>query len=417
MSPARVAVSAHGRVASVTDTWSPATEQPVDSPTLKLYAPALPPVAVAVAGVPKVTLLGAVTVTVACVALCSATGKLALADDTSWLMSPARVAVSAHGRVASVTDTWSPATEQPVDSPTLKLYAPALPPVAVAVAGVPKVTLLGAVTVTVACVALCSATGKLALADDTSWLMSPARVAVSAHGRVASVTDTWSPATEQPVDSPTLKLYAPALPPVAVAVAGVPKVTLLGAVTVTVACVALCSATGKLALADDTSWLMSPARVAVSAHGRVASVTDTWSPATEQPVDSPTLKLYAPALPPVAVAVAGVPKVTLLGAVTVTVACVPALTVNTKLCDAFGVMPFAAVSESGNVPAPPGVPASVAVPLPLSVKVTPPGKVPVLLRLGVGVPVANTVKEPGAPTLNVAVLALVIAGAVPAGVV
>src|SRR5712691_4786198 len=168
-------------------------------------------------------------------------------------MSPARVAVSAHGRVASVTDTWSPATEQPVDSPTLKLYAPALPPVAVAVAGVPKVTLLGAVTVTVACVALCSATGKLALADDTSWLMSPARVAVSAHGRVASVTDTWSPATEQPVDSPTLKLYAPALPPVAVAVAGVPKVTLLGAVTVTVACVALCSATGKLALAADTS--------------------------------------------------------------------------------------------------------------------------------------------------------------------
>src|SRR5712691_6588459 len=157
---------------------------------------------------------------------------------------------------------------------------------------------------------------------------------------------------------------------------------------------------------------MSPARVAVSAHGRVASVTDTWSPATEQPVDSPTLKLYAPALPPVAVAVAGVPKVTLLGAVTVTVACVPALTVNTKLCDAFGVMPFAAVSESGNVPALPGVPASVAVPLPLSVKLTPPGKVPVLLRTGVGVPVANTVKEPGAPTLNVAVLALVIAGAV-----
>ena len=53
----------------------------------------------------------------------------------------------------------------------------------------------------------------------------------------------------------------------------------------------------------------------------------------------------------------------------------------------------------------------------MSVKVTPPGKVPVLLRLGVGVPVAVTVKEPGAPTMNVALLVLVIAGGVPIGVV
>src|SRR5437899_10295662 len=102
-------------------------------------------------------------------------------------MSPARVAVSAHGRVASVTDTWSPATEQPVDSPTLKLYAPALPPVAVAVARSEERRVGRDGTVTVACVALCRATGKLALADDTSWLMSPARVAVTPHAMVPTV--------------------------------------------------------------------------------------------------------------------------------------------------------------------------------------------------------------------------------------
>src|SRR5436309_3711566 len=127
--------------------------------------------------------------------------------------------------------------------------------------------------------------------------MSPSRVAVSAHGRVASVPDTWSPSSKQPVPTPSTLFPYTTLFRSAVAVAGVPKVTLLGAVTVTVACVALCSVTRTLARTDDTSKLRSPSRVAVSAHGRVASVTDTWSPATEQPVDSPTLKLYAPALP------------------------------------------------------------------------------------------------------------------------
>jgi hypothetical protein len=41
---------------------------------------------------------------------------------------------------------------------------------------------------------------------------------------------------------------------------------------------------------------------------------------------------------------------------------------------------------------PVGVPAIVAVPSPLSVKVTPGGKPPVLVRVGVGLPVAVTVK-------------------------
>ena len=58
---------------------------------------------------------------------------------------------------------------------------------------------------------------------------------------------------------------------------------------------------------------------------------------------------------------------------------------------------------------------SVAVPLPLSVKVTPAGNVPVLESVAVGVPVVVTVKLHNDPAVNVAELALVIAGAWPAG--
>ena len=58
-----------------------------------------------------------------------------------------------------------------------------------------------------------------------------------------------------------------------------------------------------------------------------------------------------------------------------------------------------------------GVPVSVAVPSPLSTKVTPPGSAPVSLSAGVGKPVVVTVKLPGVPTVNVVLSALVIAGA------
>ena len=58
-----------------------------------------------------------------------------------------------------------------------------------------------------------------------------------------------------------------------------------------------------------------------------------------------------------------------------------------------------------------GVPANVAVPLPLSLNVTPPGSVPQRLRFGVGVPVAVTVKDPAVPSVNGVALALVITGA------
>ena len=57
-----------------------------------------------------------------------------------------------------------------------------------------------------------------------------------------------------------------------------------------------------------------------------------------------------------------------------------------------------------------GVPASVAVPFPLLVKVTPDGSVPVDWSAGTGKPVVVTEKLLAAPTENVTALALVIAG-------
>ena len=58
----------------------------------------------------------------------------------------------------------------------------------------------------------------------------------------------------------------------------------------------------------------------------------------------------------------------------------------------------------------------MAVPFRLSTKVTPAGKVPVLLIDGVGLPVAVTVNVPAVPTVKVAVPALVIAGGAVVGV-
>ena len=56
------------------------------------------------------------------------------------------------------------------------------------------------------------------------------------------------------------------------------------------------------------------------------------------------------------------------------------------------------------------MPDNVAVPLPLSVKVTPPGRVPVSLRAGVGNPLAVTVNTPALPTWKLVAAALVMAG-------
>ena len=57
------------------------------------------------------------------------------------------------------------------------------------------------------------------------------------------------------------------------------------------------------------------------------------------------------------------------------------------------------------------MPASVAVPLPLSVRVTPGGKAPVSVMVAAGKPVVVTVNEPAWPTPKLVLSALVIAGA------
>src|ERR1039458_1187559 len=58
-----------------------------------------------------------------------------------------------------------------------------------------------------------------------------------------------------------------------------------------------------------------------------------------------------------------------------------------------------------------GVPVSVAVPLPLSVKATPDGRAPDSVNLGVGNPAVVTVKDAGCPTVKVVDAALVMVAA------
>ena len=70
-----------------------------------------------------------------------------------------------------------------------------------------------------------------------------------------------------------------------------------------------------------------------------------------------------------------------------------------------------AVMTRGNVPLALAVPLRVPVPFPASVNEIPGGKIPVTLKLEVGVPVVVTVKMPLFPFTKVALLALVIAGA------
>jgi hypothetical protein len=87
------------------------------------------------------------------------------------------------------------------------------------------------------------------------------------------------------------------------------------------------------------------------------------------------------------------------------------LTVNVNVCVALEPTPLLAVMVMGKVPWAEAVPLSVAVPLPLSTKVTPAGSAPVSVRAGFGKPVVVTVKLPGALTEKEVALALVIAGA------
>lgn len=77
-------------------------------------------------------------------------------------------------------------------------------------------------------------------------------------------------------------------------------------------------------------------------------------------------------------------------------------TSNVKDCVAV-LMELVAFIVSGYSPRFPAgtVPANVAVPFPLSVKVTPPGSAPVSVIEGVGVPVVVTVNVPAVPWMKV----------------
>lgn len=91
----------------------------------------------------------------------------------------------------------------------------------------------------------------------------------------------------------------------------------------------------------------------------------------------------------------------------------PVFTVSAKVWVAAVPTPLLAVNVREYVPAVPeaGVPLSVPVPLWLSTNVTPLGSVPVSVKDGEGKPVVDTVNDPAEPAVNVALLALVIAGA------
>jgi hypothetical protein len=85
--------------------------------------------------------------------------------------------------------------------------------------------------------------------------------------------------------------------------------------------------------------------------------------------------------------------------------------VSVKFCVAFVPTPLLAVNVMGKVPVAPAVPLSVPELFPLSTNVTPAGSAPDSVRDAVGTPVAVTVNDPAAPTVNVALVPLVIAGA------
>jgi len=98
-------------------------------------------------------------------------------------------------------------------------------------------------------------------------------------------------------------------------------------------------------------------------------------------------------------------------AVRVVNAAVALFTVRVKACGASGLMPLLALIVIGYEPTLP----SAGVPLntPAVVNVTPLGNAPVSLKVGAGKPVAVAVNDPALSTVNVALFALVMAGACP----
>src|SRR5260370_1056081 len=81
---------------------------------------------------------------------------------------------------------------------------------------------------------------------------------------------------------------------------------------------------------------------------------------------------------------------------------------SVNVCVASVPTPLCAVNVIGNTPVTVGVPLRTSV---VALKVTPFGSGPVSAMVGAGNPVAVTVNDPGAFRVNVALVALVIAGA------
>ena len=88
-----------------------------------------------------------------------------------------------------------------------------------------------------------------------------------------------------------------------------------------------------------------------------------------------------------------------------------ASTVRVKFWLALGFTPLSAVMVIGKVPWVVGVPLRVAVPSPLSLKLTPLGRGPDSETAAVGSPVVVTVKEPADPSWKVVLATEVIDGA------
>ena len=109
--------------------------------------------------------------------------------------------------------------------------------------------------------------------------------------------------------------------------------------------------------------------------------------------------------------IVGVPKLIVCEAGRALNTGVALFTVNVKLCT-FAPTLLVAVMVMGYEPTVPsaGVPLSTPV---VELSVTPLGSAPVSVKVGAGEPVAVTVNVPGVATVNVALVALVIAGGTP----
>jgi hypothetical protein len=135
-------------------------------------------------------------------------------------------------------------------------------------------------------------------------------------------------------------------------------------------------------------------------------VPDKAPPENVTPVGSVPDSLIVGVGLPVAVTV-NVPRVPVAKVVLLALVMAGAwFTVSVKFCVAAAPMPLVAVKEIGKVPDCVGVPDNLP-----PENVTPVGRVPDSLIVGVGKPVAVTVNVLKVPVANVVLLALVIAGA------